>query len=75
MSKNYGNIQTRNFFNTTTHDIKGCNVGSLKKGIVTERCTNPLYPVYQYLGKKETQGFKFGEYSKKQRAKSVTMPQ
>jgi hypothetical protein len=55
----------------TTHDIKGCNAGSLKKGIVTQRCTNPLNPIYQYLGAKEMEGSKLGEYSKKQRAKSV----
>jgi hypothetical protein len=70
-SKNKINKFNGNNYELTTHDIKGCNVGSLKKGIVTQRCTNPLYPVYQYLGEKETQGFKFGEYSKKQRAKSV----
>ena len=70
-SKNKINKFNGNNYELTTHDIKGCNVGSLKKGIVTQRCTNPLYPVYQYLGEKETQGFKYGEYSKKQRARSV----
>ena len=60
-----------NNYELTTHDIKGCNVGSLKKGIVTKRCTNPLNPVYQYPGAKEIAGSKLGEYSKKQRAKSV----
>ena len=70
-SKNKINKFNGNNYELTTHDIKGCNVGSLKKGIVTQRCTNSLYPVYQYLGEKETQGFKYGEYSKKQRARSV----
>ena len=70
-SKNKINKFNSNNYELTTQDIKGCNVGSLKKGIVTQRCTNPLMPEYQYLGEKELQGFKFGEYSKKQRAKSV----
>ena len=70
-SKNKINKFNGNNYELTTHDIKGCNVGSLKKGIVTQRCTNPLMPQYQYPGAKELQGFKFGEYSKKQRAKSV----
>ena len=43
-----------------------------QKGIVTKRCTNPLNPDYQFLGAKELSGSKFGEYSKKQRAKSVS---
>ena len=70
-SKNKINKFNSNNYELTTQDIKGCNVGSLKKGIVTQRCTNPLMPEYQYPGEKELQGFKFGEYSKKQRAKSV----
>ena len=70
-SKNKINKFNGNNYELTTQDIKGCNVGSLKKGIVTQRCTNPLMPNYQYPGAKELQGFKFGEYSKKQRAKSV----
>ena len=60
-----------NNYELITHDIEGCGVGSLKKGIVTKRCTNPLAPEYQYLGAKEFQGSKFGEYSKNKRAKSV----
>ena len=70
-SKNRINKFNGNNFELTTHDIKGCNVGSLKKGIVTQRCTNPLMPKYQFPGAKELQNYKFGEYSKKQRAKSV----
>ena len=70
-SKNKINKFNGNNYELTTQDIKGCNVGSLKKGIVTQRCTNPLMPNYQFPGAKELQGSKFGEYSKKQRAKSV----
>ncbi len=70
-SKNKINKFNGNNYELTTQDIKGCNVGSLKKGIITQRCTNPLNPIYQYPGAKEIQGSKFGEYSKKQRAKSV----
>ena len=72
-SKNKINKFNGNNFNLTTQDIKGCNVGSLKKGIVTKRCTNPLMPKYQLLGAKELQGFKNGEYSKKNRARSVVI--
>ena len=39
---------------------------------MTKRCTNPLNPDYQFLGAKELAGSKYGEYSKKQRAKSVS---
>ena len=71
-SKNRINKFTGNNYELTTQDIPGCCVGSLKKGIVTKRCTNPLNPDYQFLGAKELAGEKFGEYSKKNRAKSVT---
>ena len=71
-SKNRINKFKGNNYELTTQDIQGCCVGSLKKGIVTKRCTNPLNPDYQFLGAKELAGEKFGEYSKKNRAKSVT---
>ena len=71
-SKNRINKFKGNNYELTTQDIPGCYVGSLKKGIVTKRCTNPLNPDYQFLGDKEISGSKFGEYSKKQRAKSVS---
>ena len=64
-SKNRINKFTGNNYELTTKDIKGCKAGSLKKGIVTKRCTNPLNPNYQYLGEKQLQGSKFGEYSEK----------
>ena len=70
-SKNKINKFNGNNYELTTHDIIGSNVGSLKKGIVTQRCTNPLMPKYQFLGEKELQNSKLEEYSKKQRAKSV----
>ena len=70
-SKNKINKFNGNNYELTTQDIQGCNVGSLKKGIVTQRCINPLMPNYQFPGAKELQGAKFGEYTKKQRAKSV----
>lgn len=72
-SKNRINKFTGNNYELTTQDIPGCCVGSLKKGIVTKRCTNPLNPNYQFLGEKELAGEKFGEYSKKNRAKSVSI--
>ena len=71
-SKNRINKFKGNNYELITQDIPGCCVGSLKKGIVTKRCTNPLNPDYQFLGAKELAGSKYGEYSKKQRAKSVS---
>lgn len=50
-TKNKINKFNGNNFEMTTNDIKGCCVGSLKKGIVTQRNTNPLNPKYQYLGR------------------------
>ena len=40
-------------FNLCVSDIPKTNAGSLKKGIITTRCINPLNPIYQYLGEKE----------------------
>ena len=40
----------------TTDDIKGANAGSLKKGISTTRCLNPLIPKYQMPGCVELKG-------------------
>ena len=39
-------------------DIPKSNAGSLKKGITTSRCLNPLVPEYQYLGQKEELEYK-----------------
>lgn len=38
-----------------TQDIDKAGASSLKKGIVTNRQTNPLMPNYQFLGSKEVQ--------------------
>ena len=42
-----------NNFDLNISDIPKTNAGSLKKGITTVRCINPLNPKYQYLGEKE----------------------
>ena len=40
-------------YNLTSDDIKGTKAGSLKKGIATERNTNPVDPIYKLPGDKE----------------------
>ena len=55
-SKNRINKFTGNNYELTTKDIRGCNAGSLKKGITTQRCTNPLVPKYQMPGAIELNG-------------------
>ena len=40
-------------FSIRTKDIKGAWADTKKKGIVTDRQTNPLNPDYKYLGAKE----------------------
>lgn len=62
-SKNFISKFNGKNFQLNIADIEKSFSGSLKKGIVTKRCTNPLVPNYQYLGEKELQGAKFGEYS------------
>lgn len=37
-------------YNLNIKDIPGARAGSLKKGIVTERNTNPINPKYKYIG-------------------------
>ena len=64
-SKNKINKFNGKNFEFNVSDIEGCKTGSLKKGIVTNRCTNPLMPNYQLLGAKELSGAKNGEFSKK----------
>ena len=64
-SKNKINKFTGKNFGFNVTDIEGCKTGSLKKGIVTNRCTNPLMPNYQLLGAEELAGAKNGEFSKK----------
>ena len=58
-------------YSYNTKDIRGASVGSLKKGIVTTRCTNPLYPKYQYLGEVELNKAKQEEYSEKVRRENA----
>lgn len=50
-SKNRINkFQSQFEYNLNTKDIPGALAGSLKKGIVTERNTNPINPKYRYIG-------------------------
>ena len=52
-SINYIKKFTGKNFEINVSDIPKTNAGSLKKGITTSRCLNPLVPEYQYLGEKE----------------------
>lgn len=52
-SKNKFNRFTSSNFNLVLGDIEGAKSGSLKKGIVSERQTNPLDPKYAMPGDKE----------------------
>jgi hypothetical protein len=40
-------------YNLNVCDVPGAIAGSLKKGIVTERNTNPINPKYKYIGEQE----------------------
>lgn len=52
-SKNFINKFNGKNFEICIADIEKSGAGSLKKGITTKRCLNPLMPKYQYLGEKE----------------------
>ena len=52
-SKNYINKFNSKNFHICIADIEKSDAGSLKKGITTKRCINPLMPKYQYPGGKE----------------------
>ena len=53
-SKNYYyNFRYDNKERFDPNDIPGASADSKKYGITTERCTNPLYPEYQYIGQSE----------------------
>ena len=52
-SKNFINQFNGKNFELCIADIEKSGPGSLKKGIITKRCINPLMPKYQYLGEKE----------------------
>lgn len=43
-------------FNLTTRDVVGGYSGTLKRGIVTKRQTNPVDPIYKYIGDYELVG-------------------
>ena len=64
-SKNFINKFNGKNFEIYNFDIEKSEPGSLKKGIVTNRCTNPLMPNYQLPGEKELENMKNGEYSVK----------
>jgi hypothetical protein len=72
-SKNRINkFQSQFEYNLNTKDIPGALAGSLKKGIVTERNTNPINPKYKYIGGVEL-GNKFENdpYGKSSQKKEV----
>ena len=52
-SINYIKKFTGKNFEIDVSDIPKTNSGSLKKGMTTKRCINPLMPKYQYLGEIE----------------------
>ena len=53
-SKNYYyNFRYDNKERYDPSDISGASADTKKYGITTRRCTNPLYPEYQYIGQSE----------------------
>jgi hypothetical protein len=40
-------------YNLNIKDVFGAQSGTLKKGIITDRNVNPIYPKYNYIGQKE----------------------
>ena len=53
-SKNYyANYRYNNKERYATNDILGASADTRKYGIITNRCTNPLKPNYQYIGNSE----------------------
>ena len=52
-SKNFINKFNGKNFEICIADIEKSGAGSLKKGITSNRCINPLMPKYQYPGEKE----------------------
>ncbi len=53
-SKNFINKFNSKNFEMNINDIEKSCPGSLKKGIITKRCINPLMPKYLYPGEKES---------------------
>ena len=53
-SKNhYANFRYDNKERFDTKDIEGASADSKRRGIITNRCTNPLKPDYKYIGNNE----------------------
>ena len=70
-STNYINKFKGNNSNLNISDIQKTNSGSLKKGITTTRCINPLIPKYQYLGEKEEKMRSNSVMNLKKKCKSI----
>ena len=62
-----------NNYKLDTSDIPRANAGSLKKGMTTLRCTNPLLPIYQYLGEKEEKYLNNNKIRLKKKCKSMPL--
>jgi hypothetical protein len=73
-SKNFINKFTGNDFYIRIEDIEKSGAGSLKKGIITKRCINPLMPKYQYPGEKESKDPIFNINKKKLNFRSSSVP-
>ena len=70
-SINYINKFKGNDANLNISDIHKTNSGSLKKGITTTRCINPLIPKYQYLGEREEKMRSNSVMNLKKKCKSI----
>ena len=60
-------------FELYNSDIPKTNASSLKKGITTNRCTNPLNPKYQYLGEIELKQKKNNLISLKKKSDQIPL--
>ena len=73
-STNYIKKFKGNNFGLDVSDIPKANSGSLKKGIITSRCTNPLMPKYQYIGEREEENIRNNNLiSLKKKCKSIPL--
>ena len=53
-SGNFHSRERKDFIDiNNTSEVPGAQVGSLKKGLTTNRIINPLSPTYKYLGATE----------------------
>ena len=73
-SKNFINKFNGKNFEIYIADIEKSGAGSLKKGITTKRCLNPLMPQYQYPGEKELKDSLFNMNIRKLNNRSSSMP-